>query len=316
MHSGPHVRQAVFRRIEVLVTRYEGPNLDADNHLYETEDTLTRYLPKEYDGFIKYVQVKGRTKIAIANHISESIPNPTFEVVAPPGAFAQYFSGHNTEGKTLREMAGKPIPAIDAFRSAEPRLRPPRRDGDRRGIDVPDPGQPHRGQSPGRSRHDVHGDPRLQPVAPRRVDVRLPASDLRHPGGEPVPARARHRRARVGARARGQGRAPTAWPGGGDERHQIPFSGRVRPVLAKVAESGILVAMHASDSGYQRHANEWEGDGRDMQPFAPRPFTDAVNTGRPISDTVTSAICHGMLSRFRRCGSRVSRTGGVGPCPA
>ena len=35
-----------------------------------------------------------------------------------------------------------------------------------------------------------------------------------------------------------------------------------------------------------------------MMPFAPRPFSDAVNTGRPINDAVTSAICHGMLSRF------------------
>ena len=61
------------------------------------------------------------------------------------------------------------------------------------------------------------------------------------------------------------------------------------PLWRRIEESGVLVAMHASDSGYQRHANEWEGDGRDMTPFAPRPFTDAVNTGRPISDTITSA---------------------------
>ena len=104
------------------MTRYEGPIFDADNHLYETEDALTRYLPKQFDGFVKYVQVKGRTKIAINNHISESIPNPTFEVVAPPGSFADYFAGKNPEGKTLREMAGTPMRAIDAFRSAGPRL--------------------------------------------------------------------------------------------------------------------------------------------------------------------------------------------------
>ena len=67
------------------MTRYEGPIFDADNHLYETEDALTRYLPKQFDGFIQYVQVKGRTKIAIGNLISDSIPNPTFEVVASRG---------------------------------------------------------------------------------------------------------------------------------------------------------------------------------------------------------------------------------------
>ncbi|MFF3147933.1 amidohydrolase, partial [Streptomyces sp. NPDC057927] len=57
------------------------PLFDADNHLYETEDALTRYLPKQYEGAIQYVQVKGRTKIAIRGRISDYIPNPTFSVV-------------------------------------------------------------------------------------------------------------------------------------------------------------------------------------------------------------------------------------------
>ena len=56
------------------------PLFDADNHLYETEDAFLRYLPKEYAGAIQYVQIKGRTKIAIRGQISEYIPNPTFEV--------------------------------------------------------------------------------------------------------------------------------------------------------------------------------------------------------------------------------------------
>ena len=31
------------------------------------------------------------------------------------------------------------------------------------------------------------------------------------------------------------------------------------PFWAKVAEAGLLVGMHSSDSGYQRYTNEWEG---------------------------------------------------------
>ena len=38
------------------------PVFDADNHMYETEDAFTRYLPSKYTNAIKYVQVKGRTK--------------------------------------------------------------------------------------------------------------------------------------------------------------------------------------------------------------------------------------------------------------
>ncbi len=37
---------------------------------------------------IKYVQVNGRTKIAVDNVISDYIPNPTFEVVARPALSA------------------------------------------------------------------------------------------------------------------------------------------------------------------------------------------------------------------------------------
>ncbi|MCY3862806.1 MAG: amidohydrolase, partial [bacterium] len=55
---------------------------DADNHLYEPIDAFTRHLPERYSSAIRYVDIEGRTKIAINNKISEYIPNPTFEVVA------------------------------------------------------------------------------------------------------------------------------------------------------------------------------------------------------------------------------------------
>ena len=45
------------------------PLFDADNHLYETEEAFLKYLPKEYAGAIQYVQIKGRTKIAIRGQI-------------------------------------------------------------------------------------------------------------------------------------------------------------------------------------------------------------------------------------------------------
>ncbi len=61
------------------------PLFDADNHLYETREALTKYLPDRYRGAIDYVDVHGRTKIVIRGRISEYIPNPTFDVVARPG---------------------------------------------------------------------------------------------------------------------------------------------------------------------------------------------------------------------------------------
>ena len=101
---------------------FQGRIFDADNHLYETEDAFTRHLPRQYEGIFKYVQVQGRTKIAVDNVISEYIPNPTFEVVGRPGALADYFGGNNPEGRTPREIIGEPMRSIDAFRSAGARV--------------------------------------------------------------------------------------------------------------------------------------------------------------------------------------------------
>src|SRR6516162_11821105 len=98
------------------------PLFDADNHLYETEEAFLKYLPKEYAGAIQYVQLKGRTKIAIRGQISEYIPNPTFEVVARPGAMEDYFARGNPEGKSRREIFGEPMRSIPAFREPAPRL--------------------------------------------------------------------------------------------------------------------------------------------------------------------------------------------------
>jgi hypothetical protein len=75
---------------------------DADNHMYETPAAFTRYLPPEYAGLIRYVQVDGRTKIAVRGTISEYIPNPTFERVAAPGAQEEYFKAGNPDGKSRR----------------------------------------------------------------------------------------------------------------------------------------------------------------------------------------------------------------------
>ena len=73
--------------IYVRERRLPYETFDADNHLYENTDALTKFLPKEYKGAIRYIEVDGRTKLAIRDHISQYIPNPTFARVAQPGAW-------------------------------------------------------------------------------------------------------------------------------------------------------------------------------------------------------------------------------------
>ena len=106
-----------------MSARFDFPINDVDNHMYETTDAFTKYLAPEYAGLVKYVQVDGRTKIALRNVISDYIPNPTFEVVARPGAQQDYFLNGNKEGKSRREILGKAMKAEDAFFAPEPRLK-------------------------------------------------------------------------------------------------------------------------------------------------------------------------------------------------
>src|ERR1700722_15922828 len=86
------------RRIS-MTPRLSYPVFDGDNHMYETRDALTKFLPPEYHGAIRYVEVDGRTKIATLGQISDYIPNPTFNKVAAPGAQEDYFHNGNPEGK-------------------------------------------------------------------------------------------------------------------------------------------------------------------------------------------------------------------------
>jgi predicted TIM-barrel fold metal-dependent hydrolase len=75
------------------------------------------------------------------------------------------------------------------------------------------------------------------------------------------------------------------------------------PFWSSVEEAGVLVGMHASDSGYQRYFNEWEGvaDG-EMLPFRGGSGFQAIvgHHGRPITDTIASLVGHGLCTRFPR----------------
>src|ERR1700759_1901941 len=97
--------------------------LRAAAHLvYEPPEALTKYLPKEYQDIVQYVEINGRTKIALRGVISNYIPNPTFSVFARPGAWEEYFKFGNPDGKSKRELFGEPMRSIPAFFEPGPRL--------------------------------------------------------------------------------------------------------------------------------------------------------------------------------------------------
>ncbi|HWC84729.1 MAG TPA: amidohydrolase family protein [Pseudonocardiaceae bacterium] len=270
---------------------------DADNHLYETEESLTRFLPKKYAGAIQYVQVNGRTKIAVRGQISDYIPNPTFEVVARPGAMEEYFKNGNPEGKSRREIFGKPMKAIPAFREPAPRLEVMDELGVQRTLMFPtlaslveermrdDPELIHAVvHALNEWLHDVwtfNYSDRIYTVPV----VSLCIVDKAIEELEWVLER--------GARAILVRPGPV--PGlRGLRSFALPEFDR----FWKVAQDNkVLVAMHSSDSGYARYSSEWEGSRTEHLPFEVNTFR-MVSEWRPVQDAVASWVCHGALFRF------------------
>jgi hypothetical protein len=60
----------------------DAPIFDADQHMYETADSLTKYLPQKYSRAVQFAQIGRQTRIVINNKVTDFIPNPTFERVA------------------------------------------------------------------------------------------------------------------------------------------------------------------------------------------------------------------------------------------
>ncbi|MCU1366729.1 MAG: amidohydrolase 2 [Ilumatobacteraceae bacterium] len=273
------------------------PVFDADNHLYETEDAFTRHLPDRYKNAIQYVQVKGRTKIAVGGKISEYIPNPTFEVVARPGAQEDYYRHGNPKGLSRRELFGEPIKAPPAFREPAARLEMMDEQGLDRTLVFPTLASV--------LEERMKDDPELMHVAIHSLNQWLYETwqfDYEHRIFTtpvitlPIVEKAIEELEWVVARgAKVVLIRPAPVPGFKGPRSfaQPEFD----PFWEKVVEHDILVALHSSDSGYERFTNEWIGSNTEFLPFQPNAFR-MLSSWRPIEDAVASLICHGALTRF------------------
>ncbi len=276
------------------------PVFDADNHLYETREALTRYLPDERKGAIDYVDVRGRTKIVVRGQISDYIPNPTFDRVGRPGAQEEYFKHGNPEGKSYREIIGRGIDCPPAFRSAGPRLELMDEQGVQYALMLPTLAsliEERMRDDPDLCADAIHALNRwMAEEWPFVYENRIFSTPIITPG---LVDRAIDELEWVldqGTRVVLMRPAP-AWGYQGPRSFALP---EFDPYWERVQEAGILVVFHASDSGYVRYSNEWEGNQTEMQAFAQPQTFSAVVQGqhRDVQDAVTAMICHGALSRF------------------
>jgi predicted TIM-barrel fold metal-dependent hydrolase len=277
------------------------PIYDADNHMYETPDAFTKHLPPEYQGLIKYVHVNGRTKVAVKNVISDYIPNPTFEVVARPGAQQEYFKRGNPEGKSRRAILGEPMRAIDAYFAPEPRVALM----DELGIDAAimwptlaslleerlsdDPRATHEVvHALNQWMHEQWTFNYQERIYPAPV-ITLPIVERAIEELNWVVTR--------GARIVLIRPAPV--PGfEGTRSFALP---EFDPFWEKVVEADVAVGMHSSDDGMTKYLNVWQGSRNgEYLPFQSQNAFEEVfrQYHRGIMDAMQSAVCHGLFTRF------------------
>ena len=272
---------------------------DADNHLYEPADAFLRHLPKVFAKEFYFADVKGRTKLVINGHLSEYIPNPTFEVVAAPGVHERWYRANNPQGLTMREMAGKPLRPPPEWRTGEGRLHIM----DQQGI------------------HAAIVFPTLASVIEARLDKKpevitalfgslnqwlqeewgfardnrlfpVPMISLADIDGAVAEL---NRVVKAGARCVGIRPAPV--PGlRGSRSFGFP---EFDPFWARCAEAGIFVCMHSSDCGYDQIYRWWTAGARtEFLPFEKDAFGLMLEPlARPITDSLAALVCHGVFER-------------------
>ena len=287
------------------------PVFDGDNHMYETTDAAHEVPRPRVQGVIDYVDVDGRTKIAVKGQISEYIPNPTFDKVAAPGAQEEYFRNGNPEGKTRREIMGKAIVRAAGVPRARPRIELM----DELGIDRALMWPTLASLVEERLRDDPHAihavinalNQWMYETWSFNFEDRIfatPVITLADPGqGD--------RGARVGGRARGQDHPRAPGAGARLQRHALVRAARVRPVLGAGAggrtSSSACTPATAATSATSTSGRAW----RRRVPAVRRPVRlrghRRHGSGRAIVDTIASAIGHGMLTRFPDAQDRPGR---------
>ncbi|MGW5382651.1 amidohydrolase family protein [Nocardia sp. NPDC003963] len=275
------------------------PLFDADSHMYETADALTRYLPDRYRHAVQYVRIGRHTRLAVNGRITDFIPNPTFERVAAPGAHEKFFAGENTEGRTLREMQGDAIEAPAATRNPADRIAELDHQGVRETLNYP--------TLASLVEHSAADDPELTMAVIHALNRWM----LEHWSyayedrifSTPIINCAEVDGARRELRYILDNGAKVALikpaPVKGVHGWRSPALPEFDPFWRDVEDAGLPIVLHASQPPLDEYVNKWEPPAT-KNFMAMSSFRWLALGHREISDMIGSLICHGTLTRFPR----------------
>lgn len=271
---------------------------DADQHIYETQDAVTRHLDPAFRSAFRWVELDGRTSLLLNDKLYRLVPNPTYEPVARPGSMEEYFRGHNPEGKALRELVGPLQHRAPEFAERDARLEVL----EEQGVDfvwlLPTLALG--------LEEMLQDDPGAVVACAHSLNQWI-VDEWGFTVGDRVqvagllsfidPAAAEKELATLidaGCRLAGVRPAPVRRPDGhfsiGDPRYDR--------VWAMAAEAGVVIGMHAADTGYGRYIEDWGEYGR-MESWKSSPLSEimGIHTYRPIYDTMAALISHGVFDR-------------------
>jgi predicted TIM-barrel fold metal-dependent hydrolase len=273
---------------------------DADNHLYESTDAFTRYLPASRQrDFFWVTDDRGHRHVIVDGRLWDYLPNPTFDPIAVAGCLLDVFAGNSTmlaakeSAYSFERLSDRP-----EYQNRDARLQ--RMDQQRVDAALLFPTL-------------VSG---LEEITASNVDLTMDLLwsfnqwldedwGFAHAGrlfATPVISLSDVSRAveqldwvlQRGARAVMLRPSPVPTRLG----MKSPADPMFDPFWARCQEAKVMVCGHLSATGYHRYTGDWTGI-YEMKPHKPQgPFARIATHARPTMDFFTAMIVHGAVSRF------------------
>ena len=97
---------------------------DADNHYYEARDTFTRHGDGKVRRYVRWISDGKRERLLFGDRMEAGIPNPTFNPISKPGAWAKTLKNLETGATAIgtKELYGELVPIPAAYQNREARL--------------------------------------------------------------------------------------------------------------------------------------------------------------------------------------------------
>ena len=274
--------------------------IDVDNHYYETVDSCTRHLPKEFKRRGVQMVADGKRTLAVMGEVvNHFIPNPTFDPIIEPGCLDLLFRGEIPEGvdpaslMKVDRMANHP-----EYQNRDARVKVL----DRQNLETVFMLPTFACGVEEALKHDIEAtmatvhafnlwlDEDWGFARPDHRIIAAPIISLADPqkAAEEVEFVLARGAKLILVR-------PAPVPGVvkprslGDPVHD--------PVWARLAEAGVPVGFHLSDSGYLQVAGMWGGKSTFEAFGGSDPLDQILVDDRAIHDTMASVIAHGVFTR-------------------